>query len=128
MKTPDEIKKGLECCTNDAFDCSERCPYFNPTSNGVDCASQLHTDALALIRQLERERDEAMQERDGLSIMLTSAESAFEKMKRERDAAVTDLAENRRCENCKHFTPGYFCLGCRRGDQWEWRGMQEGEQ
>lgn len=29
MKTPDEIKKGLECCANDAILCSEKCPYYD---------------------------------------------------------------------------------------------------
>ena len=53
MKTPEEIKKGLECCENDSGSCSERCPYFNSLSNGVDCASKMHADALALIQQLE---------------------------------------------------------------------------
>lgn len=53
MNTPNEIKKGLECCINDSFGCSEKCPYFNSLSNGVDCAVKMHKDALALIQQLE---------------------------------------------------------------------------
>ena len=53
MKTPDEIKKGLECCENDSGSCSERCPYFDSLSNGVDCASKMHADALAYIQKLE---------------------------------------------------------------------------
>ena len=106
MKTPEEIKQLLA---------NHRDYTFN--------LQELLTDALALIEQLEHERDEARQERDGLSIMLTSAESAFETMKHERDAAVADLKENRRCETCKHINPGYFCPGCWRGDKWEWRGV-----
>lgn len=27
--------------------------------------------------------------------------------------------ENRRCETCRHYIPGYFCLGCRNLDKWE---------
>jgi len=53
MKTPDEIKKGLEQCVNDAYGCNGKCPYFNSLSNGVDCAGKLHADALAYIQQLE---------------------------------------------------------------------------
>lgn len=53
MKTPAEIKKGLKCCANDAILCSKKCPYYNPSSNGVDCAGKMHTDALAYIEQLE---------------------------------------------------------------------------
>ena len=53
MKTPDEIKKGLECCISDTYGCYEKCPYFNSLSNGVDCAVKMHADALAYIKQLE---------------------------------------------------------------------------
>ena len=67
--------------------------------HGEKCVSTSTEDTLAYIQQLERERD----------------------------AAVADLAENRRCETCKHYTPGYFCVGCRCGDKWKWRGVQEVE-
>ena len=53
MKTPDEIKKGLECCISDTYGCYEKCPYFNSLSNGVDCAVKMHADALSYINQLE---------------------------------------------------------------------------
>ena len=53
MKTPEEIKKGLECCISDTYGCYEKCPYFNSLSNGVDCAVKMHADALAYINQLE---------------------------------------------------------------------------
>ena len=47
-KTPDEIKKGLYCCTS--RDCGgSKCPYFNEKS----CNAAKSADALALIRQLE---------------------------------------------------------------------------
>ena len=49
MKTPDEIKKGLECCfPSDEPDCFE-CPYRR-----VDrCVSTRMDDTLAYIQQLE---------------------------------------------------------------------------
>lgn len=109
MKTPDEIKKGLECCI--VGECS-KCPYMQECDDHLDKggdmvpADVVLADVLSLIQQLERERDQ---------------------YKRERDAALADLAENRRCETCKYYTPGYFCIGCRNGDQWEWRGVQEVE-
>ena len=53
MKTPEEIKNGLECCISDTYGCYEKCPYFNSLSNGVDCAVKMHADALAYINQLE---------------------------------------------------------------------------
>ena len=58
MKTPEEIKKGLECCLGDthAYHCDE-CPYADDESEVDDgCGDngiQLLDDALALIQQLE---------------------------------------------------------------------------
>lgn len=49
-KTPDEIKKGLECCTNERGDCGD-CPY--PLT--FVCQSDLMKDALTCIQQLEAE-------------------------------------------------------------------------
>ena len=43
--TPEEIKRGLECCPL----CSKSCAYYR----GIDCYAELHYDALAYIRQLE---------------------------------------------------------------------------
>ena len=56
--------------------------------------------------------------------LIESMYAELEQVKRERDAAVETMAENPRCETCKHYTPGYFCLGCRRGDKWQWRGVK----
>lgn len=53
MRSPEEIKNGLECCISDTYGCYEKCPYFNSLSNGVDCAVKMHADALAYIKQLE---------------------------------------------------------------------------
>ena len=44
MKTPEEIKKGLECCIK--FLACEYCPYF-------ESCSEMEEDALAYIQQLE---------------------------------------------------------------------------
>ena len=62
MKTPDEIKKGLWCCSSEdeSADCGS-CPY----NRGIDCSgriSELCADALALFQQLERERDAAVKD------------------------------------------------------------------
>ena len=100
-RTPEEIKKGLECCSL-PYKC-DKCPYF-----GMPCGSDdLSADALALIKQLERERD-----------------AALEDMK----------TKSFGCGKCKHFmpSPGKMCAlpieeripfyEC-----WEWRGVQEVE-
>ena len=54
MKTPDEIKKALECCFYDSAQCGE-CPYYP-----VSCDRELVRDAREYIRQLEAERDALM--------------------------------------------------------------------
>ena len=51
MKTPEEIKKGLECCMKASEEACEHCPY----SKGCERfeAGNLYRDALAYITQLE---------------------------------------------------------------------------
>ena len=52
MKTPEEIKKGLECCARASEEACKHCPYCN------DCdifeACNLYRDALAYITKLEQ--------------------------------------------------------------------------
>ena len=53
MKTPDEIKKGLECCIKNSEEACYHCPYM------IDCetfgnAGNHSRDALAYITQLEQ--------------------------------------------------------------------------
>lgn len=50
MKTPDEIKKGLECCTTCKPEDCNVCAY---KTNDCKCVSTLTGDALAYIRELE---------------------------------------------------------------------------
>ena len=52
MKTPEEIKKGLECGSEEFVFCGA-CPY----KNAEECNEQADADALAYIRKLEAERD-----------------------------------------------------------------------
>lgn len=54
MKTPEEIKRGLECCAI-RKSCAA-CPY-NDGKPSVECMDTLEADALAYIRQLEREKE-----------------------------------------------------------------------
>ena len=55
MKTPDEIKKGLECCVN-GYKCSKCCPYY--LGKITKCTSDLSRDALAYIQRLEAPKGE----------------------------------------------------------------------
>lgn len=50
MKTPEEIKYGLECCANGKCAwVSGECPYFSNTM----CANDMKQDARAYINELE---------------------------------------------------------------------------
>lgn len=51
MKTPDEIKKGLECCAEASPGACGHCPYVNDCEDFGAC--KLPSDALAYINQLE---------------------------------------------------------------------------
>lgn len=59
MKTPDEIKKGLECCA-DVGRCNTDCPYGDDWH--PKCIIKKSGDALAYIQQLERERAAAVEQ------------------------------------------------------------------
>lgn len=66
--TPDEIKKGLECCRKSDSRACTRCAYHNmPMSNF--CQHMLEEDALALIQQLEAtvsEKEKVVAELSGI--------------------------------------------------------------
>lgn len=49
MKTPDEIKNGLECCLS--WSGCVGCPYDDGTKDCDVCRPQLLKDALSLIQQ-----------------------------------------------------------------------------
>ena len=67
-KTPDEIKKGLECCkvrqkNGGWINCDSECPYLGEQ---IFCKNVLNYDALAYIQQLEAECHRLERERDAL--------------------------------------------------------------
>lgn len=104
-RTPEEIKKGLECCNT--FNACSSCPYEHivDTEHGWGCVVIRNADTLALIQQLERERD----------------------------AAVDEIFKM--CSNCKHEKLGYGVGPCPPIEEyvttdcsnWQWRGVQEVE-
>lgn len=55
MKTPEEIKRGLECCAI-RKNCAA-CPYNGVKTPTQDCMDVLQSDGLAYIRKLEREAE-----------------------------------------------------------------------
>lgn len=111
MKTPEKIKKGLECCTpmwrHDHFvSCSAECPY---SCEGIFCRTVLFAEVREHFKQLE---------------------SLLAQVGRERDAAVHDI--NRCCGTCKHFQneeddcTAEECIGSgsyMEPSGWQWRGV-----
>lgn len=132
MKTPDEIKKGLECCTprwvsNHWKSCSSKCPYITLSAS---CRGQLVYDSLTYIQQLENHIGE-----------LTEKVAQLDHVTRERDALLEIVKELGECNYCKHnsYCPHTIpdCMNCKDGNcqcyscghqsKWQWSGVQEGE-
>ena len=55
-RSPEDIVKGLECCTN-VIGCCGKCPYHDPELKGCD-DNMLLKDALVLIRHLQEKLEE----------------------------------------------------------------------
>lgn len=98
MKTPEEIKQGLECCT--IPNCGE-CPYYSVPSCVVK-----NEDALAYIQQLERERDAAVK-------ILTDIVHSTDWF---GGIDVCAACKKDNCKECRGYNEGF-----------EWRGLPEGD-
>lgn len=140
-RTPEEIKRWLHCeISQYNHSCEEyytcyACPNFDLQ---MDDRDDIPEATLAYIQQLERERDEARNDLDTLSYANTELHSAYEAMKRERDAAMEDIHEaamtgclcyvcsHNEKGHCKAFDHGIFEATVMCG-QYEWRGTQEVE-
>lgn len=100
MKTPEEIKKGLECCLPRDEEWCYTCPYSNE-----GCYTARIDDTLAYIQQLERERDALLAD-------LTTA--------------CADVPNP--CPVCGHWRTDWAKPGCELNGltcKWCWRGVPE---
>lgn len=115
-RTPEEIKKGLECCMFDSeglCNCDE-CPYVDD-----GCIYEmLNKDAIAYIRQLERERDAAVEQLKAVDVS-SYFECAHCKHEELCDLPVWP------CNDCDNEECP--CHTCSDGSNWQWRGVQEVE-
>lgn len=141
-RTPDEIKKGLECCSNVNFVCNEECPYYKSLSEGEDCCLKKNADALALIQQLERDKawagemsDMLREENKRLEAQNAELSGEIGQLQAERDAAVEDMATAvvNSCDVCMHneedieTAPCNSCMHIFKGreSKFKWRGVQK---
>ena len=139
-KTPDEIKKGLECrvrsytdtCDHQCDTCDLRIPAYS--------IFERYEDAPALIQQLEAEledmtarykiADDCAKKKGEMNEKLYAELTA---VKAERDSAVADMTSivGFQCGVCKHYLkdahkePCNSCRKIRKGEEshFEWRGV-----
>ena len=107
MKTPDEVKKGLEQCVkaeSGETGCGG-CPYVLSCVKEEDPDSII-ADALAYIEQLESRLAQVERERDALK----------------HDLTACFIRPTKMCSVCKNIkTSG--CNMCEHGDLFKWRGV-----
>lgn len=97
MKTPDEIKKGLECCMmEECFGEKENCPY---TADPALCVGVMCEDALAYIKQLEEQIPRWI--------------PVEERLPEKHQGVIV------------HCKDGYVTLMCYDGRDWSWNGKQD---
>ena len=142
-RTPDEIKKGLECCSEDGC---KSCPYEQDCYT-TDGFSALAADALDLIQQLQDENAQQARCIENMTDKLNAMNDEVAKLQAERDAAVADLKDCVTeaaqgddfdcCFACKYNNeyggcdrPNYTIEACGVEDfdnKWTWRGVTKEE-
>lgn len=119
MRTPEEIKKGLECCSkNDPYPCSG-CPYERDELIADAWRCNLNADALSYIQQLEHERNALVRD------LCNADQNNCEFCKHRRDAVAEEMCEDSdyMCGDCERDDcPCKMCAG---GSNWEWRGVTD---
>ena len=131
MKSPDEIKKGLDCCSEDGC---KKCPYWEDCSM-ADGFSELAGDALALIQQLESKLECSQMTIDWLTATLLKCDTIIKQLEAERDELIEVIKEwslfntfplpCKVCKNVKEAFCGEKCKWCREYNNFEWRGLQK---
>ena len=124
-RTPDEIKKGLNDPIPVHFHIGDPEPRLTPLA--LRDLEVLHTNALALIQQLQAQNAEQTERIRQLEDHLREATKKVEQLQAERDAAVKSLRG--RCFECKHNKTS-VCLICSKDKglkYWQWRGVTKEE-
>ena len=113
-RTPEEIKKGLECCAYVNAPC-EGCPFR--TDIICECIQHMSKCALTYIQQLERERDAAVKQlKDVDTVDLFCCSHC-------KHEELCDYNLNS-CDDCEKDCPCHTCVDmC----NWQWRGVEGGE-
>lgn len=140
-QTPDEIKKGQECCARG--DCHS-CPYVHncilSTADAIALIQQLqaqNAEKDARIQQLESDKQQLEgllthmnQLRDAAAGRALQMEERVHQLEAERDAAVESMRSDPHCcYHCANMTKRGICQSEPRADGhcFEWRGVQKEE-
>ena len=151
MRTPEEIKKGLQYCVPRYANgrlwihCKEECPY---TVEREGCRGVLSMDTQTYIQQLESNDSQVKKalSDNGFS-SLEAFLQAYNQVKAERDALLHDLWEAEKtdcdCSHCRHYArleneklceeSDFMCPVCEKEcrcktctedlNHYEWRGV-----
>lgn len=114
MKTPEEIKRGLECCHSDELCECEACPYSIEGAETLGCDFLLGEDAIIYINQLEQDN--------------AQKDERIRQLEREKEALLEESKHGGGCFTCKHKNTLMNeppCDDCWRCNRWEWRGVEE---
>jgi hypothetical protein len=125
-KQPEILRSCFDCDHYAA--CRAQNGYPLAEKNANRCA--LYAERSLLTQ--ERERNIQIQDELNKDIVMLMAE--LEQVKRERDAAVEDMAgicrKHNVCDGCKNDDAAYIpndCIDCANACNWQWRGVKEAE-
>ena len=135
MKKPDEIKKGLECCSKPIGfgTCASACPFDDDETDEIyNCTSVLSKDALEYIQRLEADNESKQKRIDELESSLAQVERENEALRNDLKLADTidctccihnqQIIDTCDC-NCNQCKEQCVCNTCRNNDKYEWRGV-----
>lgn len=134
MKTPDEIKTGVEFCTTKVISgnlktCDLDCPY---RVEGVWCRNALAHDTLEYIERLEDRNAWHDGNEKYLQSFLKDMSKQTEQLEAEKNQLLEDLADHCGSKTlCKKYEDGtcpheYDCtLYLSTCEDYEWRGLPE---
>lgn len=130
MKTPEEIKKGLSCRVDNTEGCFESVCTYSKGYCLPDFCTEMRSDALAYIQQLEADTSRLTDTIRSLTEQLNAAHDETAKAMRGRDALMPFVEG--RCETCaflddcsKHDGDpnGQYVRWYEDCEDWEWRGV-----
>lgn len=122
MKTPDEIKDGMECLARGKFPnayCDD-CSYHEKKANNLHVCTSLEIarNAIVYIRQLECERDALLADLREADLV-----DCVHCIHAEKPIAANECDDTD--GNCEVCEKACACKTCRNNSNWIWRGARQ---